>query len=211
MKLIFTSRLNVLTRTIILFGLIGILGVQKAKAQNSDIELLNRLNQAPAIDQDYGLRFISKNAYLVDIATPLSIILTGKFKKDKELTKKGLVIGASYLGNAVLTTTLKNVIKRTRPFEAYPEQIYANSSHGGYSFPSGHTSSAFSTATSLTLAFPKWYVAAPAFAYASAVGYSRLDLGVHYPSDVLAGALLGSGTAYLSWKINKALQKKRKT
>jgi membrane-associated phospholipid phosphatase len=60
------------------------------------------------------------------------------------------------------------------------------------------------------LAFPKWYVAIPAFSYAGAVGYSRLDLGVHYPSDVLAGALLGSGTAYLNWKINKALHKKRK-
>jgi membrane-associated phospholipid phosphatase len=76
--------------------------------------------------------------------------------------------------------------------------------------PSGHTSSAFSTATSLSLNFRKWYVVAPAYTYAAAVGYSRMYLGVHYPSDVLVGALLGSGTAYLTWKINKKLQNKRK-
>lgn len=210
MKFVFPHRFNYLLKVLLLFIPLSFFVPQQAEAQSEDVEQLDKLNHSPQNDQDNGLKFISTNAYLVDITTPLSIILTGKLKKDKELINKGLVIGASYLANAVLTTTLKNIIKRPRPFESYPDQIYPKSSHGGYSFPSGHTSSAFSTATSITLAFPKWYVAVPAFSYAGAVAYSRLDLGVHYPSDVLAGALVGSGTAYLSWKINKALKNKRK-
>ncbi len=185
--------------------------IKKAEAQNWDIKLLDQLNQAPENDPDHGLKFITDNACIIDITTPTSILLTGLIKKDKELTNKGLVIGTAYLGTAILTTAFKNIIKRPRPFETYPDIIYPKSDAGGYSFPSGHTSTAFSTATSLSLAFPKWYVAIPAYAYAGTVAYTRMDLGVHYPSDVLAGALLGSGTAYLSWKINKTLQHKQKS
>jgi len=191
----------------LLFSLRGI----ETKAQNWDIELLDQLNQPPENDPDLGLKFITDNACIVDIATPTSIIVIGLIKKDQNLTNQGLVIGTAYLGTAILTTALKNTIKRPRPFETYPNIIYPKSDAGGYSFPSGHTSTAFSTATSLSLAFRKWYVVAPAFAYAGTVAYTRIDLGVHYPSDVLGGALLGSGTAYLSWKINNALHHKQKS
>jgi membrane-associated phospholipid phosphatase len=51
---------------------------------------------------------------------------------------------------------------------------------------------AFALATSLSLSYPKCYIIVPSFAWASSVGYSRMDLGVHYPSDVLAGAIVGA-------------------
>ncbi len=57
--------------------------------------------------------------------------------------------------------------------------------------------------------YPKWYIIAPSFAWASAVGYSRMHLGVHYPSDVVSGAIVGSGSAYISYKLNKWINKKR--
>ena len=63
---------------------------------------------------------------------------------------------------------------------------------------------------SLSLIYPKWYVIAPAFTWAGLVGYSRVYLGVHYTSDVLAGAVLGSGSAYLSHYLNKKLWEKKK-
>jgi membrane-associated phospholipid phosphatase len=81
---------------------------------------------------------------------------------------------------------------------------------GSPSFPSGHTSDAFATATSLSIAFPKWYVIAPSFLWACSVGYSRMDLGVHYPSDVMAGAIIGAGSAYLCYKANRWIQKRRR-
>ena len=76
--------------------------------------------------------------------------------------------------------------------------------------PSGHTSTAFATATSLSLAYPKWYVVAPSFIWAGTIGYSRMHLGVHYPSDVVVGALVGSGSAFLCYKANQWINKKRK-
>lgn len=78
------------------------------------------------------------------------------------------------------------------------------------SFPSGHVSFAFTTATSLSLQYKKWYVVAPAFLYAGVVGYSRVHLGAHYPSDVLGGALVGAGSSLLSYKANQWLKKKWK-
>ena len=123
-------------------------------------------------------------------------------EKDQELKQKGLMIGASFIVTTVIATTLKHTINRARPFETYPD-IQKLAASGSSSFPSGHTSDAFSTATSLSLAFPKWYVIAPSYTYATLVGYSRMHLGVHYPSDVLAGAIIGAGSAFLCYKAQK--------
>ncbi|MFD2148640.1 phosphatase PAP2 family protein [Mucilaginibacter antarcticus] len=65
---------------------------------------------------------------------------------------------------------MKQLIKRPRPYDAYPNFIFQKGDASGYSLPSGHTSVAFATATSLSLSFPKWYVIVPAFTYAGAVG-----------------------------------------
>ena len=180
-----------------------------AHAQNWDIRLLDKLNSAPK-PQDKTWQFISNNSVEIDLALPIGLYIAGSIKHDATIKNYGLSMGVSFLANEAFTLLLKRTFQRTRPFEAYPELIYKKGTGGSYSMPSGHTSSAFSTATSLSLNFRKWYVVAPAYTYAAAVGYSRMYLGVHYPSDVLVGALLGSGTAYLTWKINKKLQNKRK-
>jgi membrane-associated phospholipid phosphatase len=112
-------------------------------------------------------------------------------------------MGAGLAASALLTVGMKYGIDRPRPFVTYPHLITQKDKAGSYSFPSGHTSSAFATATSVSLLYPKWYVIAPSLLWAGAVGYSRMELGVHYPSDVLVGALVGVGSSYLMWKVNK--------
>jgi membrane-associated phospholipid phosphatase len=51
--------------------------------------------------------------------------------------------------------------------------------------------------------YPKWYVIVPSYSWAVAVGYSRMHMGMHYPSDVLMGAIIGTASSFLSFKVQK--------
>ena len=177
-------------------------------AQNIDINILRDINVDRNRNLDPTFKLITNTAVPFSVATPIIIYSVGLIKKDSTIKKQAVFIGETFLVNAFITTALKHAIKRKRPFETYSDIDQATSSLGK-SFPSGHTSIAFATATSLSVAYPKWYVIAPSFVWAGAVGYSRMHLGVHYPSDVFAGAIIGSGSAYLSYKANKWINKKR--
>lgn len=157
---------------------------------------------------DAAFRSVTNSAAPVSISCPIIIYGAGMIRKDSSLKRNGIYVGESILTAAFISTALKYSVNRTRPFVTYP-YLEKAAPAGSPSFPSGHTSDAFATATSLSIAFPKWYVIAPSYLWASAVGYSRLDLGVHYPSDVLAGAVIGAGSAYLCYVANKWLLKKR--
>lgn len=176
-------------------------------AQNIDINILRDINIDRNKNLDPTFKFVTNTAVPISISTPIIIYSVGLIKKDSSIKKQAVFLGETFLVNAFVTIALKHTIKRNRPFETYADIDQAASSLGR-SFPSGHTSLAFATATSLSLAYPKWYVIAPSFVWASTVGYSRMHLGVHYPSDVLAGAIIGSGSAYLSYKVNKWINKK---
>lgn len=178
-------------------------------SQNLDIRILRQINEHRNTHLDGTFKTISNSVSPISIGAPLLILGAGFIEKDKELKQKGLVVAESFLVTTLVATGLKHAINRPRPFETYPD-IQKLSAGGSSSFPSGHTSDAFSTATSLSLAFPKWYVIAPSYTYAALVGYSRMHLGVHYPSDVLAGAIVGAGSAYLSYKAQKWLNHRNK-
>jgi membrane-associated phospholipid phosphatase len=177
-------------------------------AQNIDIDILRNINLNRNTNLDGAFRGISNSVTPLVIGTPVLLFSIGMVKKDSVLTRKSLYIGASVVTSAIITSILKYGINRTRPFITYPD-IEKAAPAGSPSFPSGHTSDAFALATSLSLAFPKWYIIAPSFAWAGAVGYSRMDLGVHYPSDVLMGAVIGVGSAYLCYKGKQWLLKRK--
>ena len=175
-------------------------------SQNLDVEIMKKVNKIPELNKT--LRFISNSEPYIMITIPVSIMGIGLAKHDNDVIKGGAVIALSAVVNLGITTIIKHSVKRRRPFREYPGIIFNNTGKtlNDYSFPSGHTSGSFTAAASLSLLYPKWYVIIPAYLWAATVGYSRVQLGAHYPSDVLAGATLGTGTAYLTFVINKKLK-----
>lgn len=176
--------------------------------QNFDIDLLRQINTNRNRDLDLTFGFISNSVTPISIVAPAGFLTYAIIKKDSLSRANATLMLGSFVVASIVSTSLKHIVNRERPFEKY-SFIEKVGTGGSPSFPSGHTSSAFSLATALSIAKPKWYVIVPSYLWASSVGYSRMHLGVHYPSDVLAGAIVGSGSALLSHKLNQWLQRKR--
>lgn len=85
---------------------------------------------------------------------------------------------------------LKKTIQRPRPAETQGLQVQVRAPFGGFSFVSNHATNMFSFATFTSFIFPP--AAIPTFTLASLVAYSRVYNGVHFPADVICGALLGA-------------------
>jgi undecaprenyl-diphosphatase len=177
-------------------------------AQNLDIDILKDINQDLNQNLDKPFNSISKSVYPLSVAFPISLLGSGLIKKDKNLLRQGLASLASLAISMGTTYSLKKIINRDRPYITYPN-IQPYYIENDPAFPSGHSTAAFSTATSLSLTFKKWYVVVPAYTWAGVVAYSRLHLGVHYPSDVLTGAVIGAGSAWLCFRANRWLQRKK--
>ena len=138
---------------------------------------------------------------------PVAMALASWMKHDKDLLKDALYVGTSVAGAFVVTYGMKYLVDRQRPYDRWPGRVYPYSHESSPSFPSGHTASAFALAASLSLKYPKWYVIAPSALWACSVGMSRMNEGVHYPSDVLAGAAIGAGCAVLNVYVNRWLNR----
>ena len=96
---------------------------------------------------------------------------------------------------------IKKNIRRPRPFRKISGINCLIAPPDEFSFPSGHTGAAFLMAFLIGAAFP--ILAIPALTWASLVGFSRVYLGVHYPTDVLAGMVLGLTSAQFGlWMIH---------
>jgi undecaprenyl-diphosphatase len=126
----------------------------------------------------------------------------GLLSEHNETFESGILLGCSEVLEYSVTSLLKAGVGRRRPYEALAS---VNTGHlesaDAYSFPSGHTAGAFAIATILTLRYsksPEIYI--PAFVWAGLVGYGRIYFGLHYPSDVLGGALVGAGSSLLVYK-----------
>jgi membrane-associated phospholipid phosphatase len=174
--------------------------------QNIDISLLKsiNLNRSPSLDNFF--RDITNSAAFIAYSIPVMFLVISVIRKDTIILRNGLYMAASLLTSGIIGTVLKHSVNRPRPFITYTF-IQNIARAGSPSFPSGHTCDAFAIATAICLVYPKRYVILLCYAWACAVAYSRMDLGVHYPSDVLAGIVIGSGSAFFWYQFkSKATQ-----
>lgn len=193
---------NILLKFLFLFFLFN----APAFSQNIDADLLKEINTNRNKKLDNIFNLFSNTTGAVGISTSLGIFTTGLINNSDYEKKSGAQIAVSYIGALAISYGLKHVINRPRPYETYCfiDNLDVESSP---SMPSAHAAFAFATATSISLQYPKWYVIIPAAVWATGVSYSRMHIGVHFPSDVLVGAVVGSGVSILTYQLQKLLEK----
>ena len=127
------------------------------------------------------------------IAAALLLIIIKKTRKTGVMMGTALLLGL-IIGNLIL----KNAVARTRPYDvntAMQAELLVKTL-SDFSFPSGHTGSAFAVAVVVFLMCPR-KIGVPVLVFAFVIAFSRLYVGVHFPTDVLGGALIGAVIAYL--------------
>lgn len=197
-----------LTKKTFLFVVVFILLHSICFAQNWDIDILKKINLHRNHSLDDFFLFFTNYAAPIAYSIPFFLFLLAILKQSTVLKEKSVYLIQSGALALIVSTLLKAIVNRPRPYVTYPflEKL---STGGSGSFPSGHTSDAFTLAASLSFAFPKWYIIVPSFAWAITVGYSRMHLGVHYPSDVAASVLLGGLCSWLTYKWKGKNKKKQ--
>jgi undecaprenyl-diphosphatase len=154
---------------------------------------------------DGPMRLVTALGYYWVVVPLLAVTVLVFYRKGWRLSAILLVVSTS--GSILLTTVLKAVFERSRP-----ELFDSGYAASFYSFPSGHATVALGFYGTLTLimayrlrGYARWLVAACGVSLVLLIGFSRLYLGVHYPTDILAGFLAAPlwlvfvGVAYASW------------
>ena len=161
------------------------------------------LSERSAILSDYGM--------LAALVAPLGLLADSKIRDEPE--KLGYLYLETMAITGVLTELTKVTVQRVRPW-AYNKNVpleHKNGTEAKKAFFSGHTSATFAGAVLCAKVYSDYnpdsklkpYVWAGSMALSSAVAYWRVRAGRHFPTDVLVGALVGGGVAYLIPEIHK--------
>lgn len=166
-----------------------------------EIELIHQLRKISNKFFDSIFEFITllgeQYALIIIIAFVIFVI-------NKE---KGQRIAYTILMSMCLNGVFKNFVKRTRPFKVDPTLNSVRiETATGFSFPSGHTQNASTAYFSLSKEFKKKYVLIIAIVLVSLIALSRVWLGVHYPSDVIVGAILGILSVIISFYLHQKFE-----
>lgn len=167
---------------------------------NFEIDLLNKIRDSisPILDSIFEvITFIGGQEILI------LVIVTVYFVFSKKLGQR---IAYAIFGSLLINNSLKVIIDRVRPFNN-PKATYALDSsvteHAtGQSFPSGHAQNSSVAYSSIALTYKKNYLWIISIVLIVLVALSRVLIGVHYPSDVIVGIILGISLAYFGTKLH---------
>lgn len=152
--------------------------------------LINRVLQHPVLDVLMPILNTKPYYLLPAAATILTLALRGGRRMRILLVVCAAAVALSDQG----ANLIKDAVQRTRPCHVIPEvHLLAGCAHSP-AFPSNHASNMFMVATMAWLEFRRWRWILPALA--AMLAYSRVYVGVHYPSDVMGGALLGAAIGW---------------
>lgn len=154
------------------------------------IKLINENMKSKFLDK-FMLRFTNIGGIVFTTLFILGLLLFGKGKARSIGIQGSITLAISQS----ITYGLKSLLSRERPYNILQNLNTFGITLKDYSFPSGHTSASFSIAMTIALNVPKLSILV--FTVALLIGISRIYLGVHYPTDVLAGMILGIGSALL--------------
>ena len=145
------------------------------------------------------------NGGLIWIAATIVLLIP------KKTRKAGIMSAVALLGSLIINNNIvKNIVQRPRPFVTFTDLQIIIPTPSEFSFPSGHTSSSFAAAAVFYRHLPK-KLGLPAVILAGLIGFSRLYVGVHYPTDVIAGVLMGILLSYLAeYLVNLFVKKLKK-
>lgn len=155
---------------------------------------------------DKILAFITSlgNAGIIWIVLAVVLLIFPKTRKT------GIIVAAALLMDLVLCNLiLKNLVARVRPYDVNTAIAILIKKPLDFSFPSGHTAASFAAMTALFLAkMKKAWIAA--LVLAVLIAFSRLYFYVHYPTDVLGGAVVGILSGIIGYTIVEKIDKRRK-
>ncbi len=179
-------------------------------SENIDVKLFHSINNHRSVFLNNVISISDKSVMPNAIAAPLGLFAISRANDNKYDENSAIIMGSSEVLTVGFSYLIKRVIQRDRP-NVYWKYIHCdleNSPTDRFSFPSIHSATAFSMATSLSLRYnDKPFMIAGLYTYALLVSYGRVYLGVHYPSDVLTGALIGTGSSVLMYSLRKEIIK----
>ena len=132
------------------------------------------------------------------------------FKRTRKMGLCGLL--ALLIGALITNVALKNIIARIRPYEQFSDIILLLERQKDFSFPSGHACSSFAAACALywTSEQKTRLIGVLSLTLAVLISWSRLYVGVHFPTDVLCGVVIGIFSAWTAWQIIKKIQDRQR-